>query len=263
MGILNVTPDSFSDGGRFETLDAAVARARQMIDEGADIIDIGGESTRPGADPVPADVERERVIPVLKAIRAFSDIPVSVDTSSPEVIEAAAQAGASMINDVRALRRDGALAAAAATGLPICLMHMKGDPKTMQADPHYDDVVSEVIDFFMSRIGACESAGIDRDRLVLDPGFGFGKTPAHNLTLVNRLGMLKDLGRPLLVGLSRKSTIAKILAGGSADLVLGSVAGAVVAVLRGADIVRVHDVGPTVQALRVTTAIQRENISGN
>lgn len=261
MGILNVTPDSFSDGGRFFSEGAATAHAHSMIADGADIIDVGGESTRPGAEPVSVQTELDRVIPVIEAIRRFSDIPVSVDTSTPEVIHAAALAGASLVNDVRALRRDGALAAAAETGLPICLMHMQGDPKTMQMDPKYTNLIDDIRSFFEARIEACEKCGIDISRLLLDPGFGFGKTPEHNLTLINRLADFTSLGRPLLVGLSRKSTIAKVLGDPEQDRLYASLAGAVLAVRNGASIVRVHDVGPTVQAIKMTSAISQEKIA--
>lgn len=254
MGILNVTPDSFSDGGRYTGLDRALAHARRMIDEGADIIDIGGESTRPGAEPVAPEEELRRTIPVIEALRRETDIPVSIDTSTPEVMYAAATAGANLINDVRALRRDGALQAAADTGLPVCLMHMQGEPKTMQDDPRYDDVVGDICRFFLDRMEQCERLGISPERVILDPGFGFGKTPEQNLELIRRLGEFVALGRPVLVGLSRKSTIGSIV--GRDERLFGSVAGALIAVQRGASIVRVHDVAPTVDALRVSRAIE-------
>jgi dihydropteroate synthase len=260
MGILNVTPDSFSDGGEFQTRDLAVARAREMIAEGVDIIDIGGESTRPGADAVALDTEIERVIPVIKALRQESDIPISIDTRKPAVMAAAAHAGADLINDVRALQEKDALSVARDSGLAVCLMHMRGDPANMQLAPDYADVVAEVSAFLYERLAACEAAGIARERLCVDPGFGFGKTPNHNLRLVNRLDEIGKLGVPVLVGLSRKSTIARIVAGGRDDLLHGSLAGAVVAVLKGADIVRVHDVGPTVAALKVTKAVLDEQV---
>lgn len=261
MGILNVTPDSFSDGGRFNTVAAALAHSRAMIEAGADIIDVGGESTRPGALAVSLSEELERVVPVIERIRSVSDIPVSVDTSTPEVMRAAASAGASMINDVRALRRQGAVQAAAATGLPVCLMHMQGEPGTMQRAPRYHDLIGEIIAFFQERLDQCEKAGITPENVILDPGVGFGKTPAHNLQIINRLSEFRALGRPLLVGLSRKSTIAKMIGDTTRDRTFGSVAGAVMAVARGASIVRVHDVGPTVDALKVTAAIMRESIN--
>lgn len=262
MGILNVTPDSFSDGGQYFSLSHAVERALAMVDDGADIIDIGGESTRPGAAPVPPEEELRRVVPVIEAIRKVSSIPVSVDTSTAQVMHAAAEAGASMINDVRALSRPGALAAAAATGLPVCLMHMQGEPATMQQDPRYDDLPGEICAFFEARMSACEQAGIGRDRIWLDPGFGFGKTALHNLQLINRLEAFVALGRPVLVGLSRKSTIARVLGDPDRDRLVASVAGAVMAVARGASVVRVHDVGPTVEALRMASAIMQERLPG-
>lgn len=258
MGILNVTPDSFSDGGLYHTSDAALNHARQMIADGADIIDVGGESTRPGAAPVTVDEELGRVIPVIESLRREFDIPISVDTSTPAVMAAASLAGANLINDVRALRRPGALEAAAQTGLPVCLMHMQGEPDTMQADPYYDDLLGEISAFFVESMERCEAAGISRERIVLDPGFGFGKTPEHNLTLLNRLDEFLGLGRPLMMGLSRKSTIGKVLGAEMEERLIGSIAGAVIAVLRGASIVRVHDVAETVQAVRMTRAVLEE-----
>ena len=260
MGILNVTPDSFSDGGKYFSLEAALNHAGEMIAQGADIIDVGGESTRPHAEPVSASEELDRVIPVIEKICARHDVHVSVDTSTPEVMRAAAAAGAGLINDVRALRREGALRAAAETGLPVCLMHMQGEPKTMQADPHYDDLVGEIIQFFRERMVLCANSGIGTDKLILDPGFGFGKTPDHNLQLINRLAEFCALGPPVLVGLSRKSTIAKIIGDDTRDRLGGSIAGAVMAVARGASIIRVHDVAPTVDALKVAAAVMREQV---
>lgn len=256
MAILNVTPDSFSDGGKFYSVDAAVTRAIEMISEGADIIDVGGESTRPGAAAVSTEEELARVLPVIEALRRVSDVPISIDTSKAAVIEAAAAAGADLINDVYALRNPGALAAAAASGLPVCLMHMQGEPRTMQQNPHYDDLIAEIRAFFLERIAACESAGIPRSRLILDIGFGFGKTPLHNVQLINRLKAFADLERPLLVGLSRKSTIGKIVP----DRLIGSIAGALLAVEEGASMLRVHDVAATVHALRIRAAIRDESI---
>lgn len=255
MGILNVTPDSFSDGGKFLDASAASRHVEQMIEAGADIIDIGGESTRPGAEPVTVDQELERVIPVLQAIRQITDLPISVDTSTPAVMTEAAAAGIELINDVRALRREGALEAAQKTGLPLCLMHMQGDPVTMQMNPTYDDLIDDISDFFMSRIAACEAAGIDRGLLILDPGFGFGKTPQQNLQLVNELERFVSLGCPLLVGLSRKSTIGKVLGSMEEDRLIGSVTGAIWAYLRGASILRVHDVEETRIALTMARAL--------
>jgi len=262
MGILNVTPDSFSDGGKYASLDLALEHAGHMIDEGADIIDIGGESTRPGAAPVTAAEELNRVVPLVRSLRQISNIPISIDTSSPEVITAAAEAGANLINDVRSLRREGALEAAAASRLTVCLMHMQGNPETMQMDPHYVDLIADIKVFLAQRIAACLAMGIREEQLILDPGFGFGKTPEHNLRLVNCLSEFKILGRPLLVGLSRKSTLGKILDGSPGEkkqaLLFGSVAGALIAVNNGASIVRVHDVAATVAALKVRKAVEME-----
>ena len=256
MGILNVTPDSFSDGGDFATREAALRHARRMVAEGADLIDVGGESTRPGAPPVSVAEELARVIPVIEALADELAVPVSVDTSKPEVMRAAVAAGAGLINDVSALRRPGALAAAAALRVPICLMHMQGEPGTMQQDPTYGDVVAEVAAFLAGRLAACEAAGIPRERLLVDPGFGFGKTLAHNLALLRGLPRLASLGVPVLAGLSRKSMIGALLGGVPVgERLHGSVAAAVLAVERGAAIVRVHDVGPTVQALRIVAAV--------
>jgi len=256
MGILNVTPDSFSDGGDFATREAALRHARQMVADGADLIDVGGESTRPGAPPVSVAEELDRVIPVIEALAGELAVPVSVDTSKPEVMRAAVAAGAGLINDVAALRRPGALAAAAALRVPVCLMHMQGEPGTMQQDPAYGDVVAEVAAFLAGRLAACEAAGIPRERLLVDPGFGFGKTLAHNLALLRGLPRLASLGVPVLAGLSRKSMIGALLGGVPVgERLHGSVAAAVLAVERGAAIVRVHDVGPTVQALRIVAAV--------
>jgi len=258
MGILNVTPDSFSDGGRYPDPDAAVARAREMVAEGAAIVDVGGESTRPGAAPVGVDEELERVVPVVRGIRAELDVPVSVDTSKPEVIAAVAAEGAAMINDVRALREPGALEAAASADCAVCLMHMQGEPATMQDDPRYGDVVEEVCAFLEQRADACVDAGIPPDHLVLDPGFGFGKTGAHNLRLLHHLPELLDLGYPVLAGLSRKGIIGTLTGEQHApDRLAGSVAAATIAAWVGAAIVRVHDVRATVQALAVAHAVRR------
>ncbi|MFP5382992.1 MAG: dihydropteroate synthase [Gammaproteobacteria bacterium] len=258
MGILNVTPDSFSDGGRFGMPDAALARAAAMVAEGADLIDVGGESTRPGAAQVSVAEELDRVMPVVERIVLELDVCVSVDTSTPAVMRAAAAAGAHLLNDVRALRRAGALEAARDTGLPVCLMHMSGEPDTMQQDPYYDDVVAEVRDFLLQRVAACVAGGIPRARLVLDPGFGFGKTLEHNLALLRRLDELVGAGLPVLAGLSRKSMIGALLGGRPVgERLHGSVAAAMVAAMRGACILRVHDVGPTADALKVLAATAR------
>ncbi|MGK0459207.1 MAG: dihydropteroate synthase [Candidatus Azotimanducaceae bacterium] len=254
MGILNVTPDSFSDGGRFVNRDDAMRQAEKMIEGGVDIIDVGGESTRPGADPVSVLEELERVVPVVEAIRSMTNLPISVDTSTAAVMTAAAVAGASMVNDVRALRRDGALAAASATQLPVCLMHMQGDPQTMQMSPVYDDLLADIRRFFTERIEVCVKAGIPKEKIILDPGFGFGKTPQHNLKIINQLGVFSDLGCPLLVGLSRKSTIGKVLESNEEDRLIGSLVGAVWAYMRGASILRVHDVAETRAALLMARA---------
>ena len=255
MGVLNVTPDSFSDGGRFVNRDDAMRHAEKMIQGGVDIIDIGGESTRPGADSVSIAEELERVVPAIEAIRSMTDLPISVDTSAAAVMTAAAAAGASMVNDVRALRLDGALEAARATGLPVCLMHMQGDPQTMQMSPEYDDLMAVVRRFFIDRIEVCVEAGISKEKIVLDPGFGFGKTPQQNLQLVNQLDTFADLGCPLLVGLSRKSTIGKVVESIEGDRLIGSLVGAVWAYMRGASILRVHDVAETRAALLMARAL--------
>lgn len=254
MGVLNVTPDSFSDGGRFVERDAALRQARQMLDDGAAIIDVGGESTRPGAAPVSSQEECDRVLPVVEALVAELGALVSVDTSTPDVMREAAALGAGMINDVRALRRAGALEAAASTGLPVCLMHMQGEPGTMQAAPEYADVVDEVYQFLEARMAAAEAAGIDTQRLLLDPGFGFGKTDAHNLRLLAKLPRFRALGRPLLVGLSRKSMIGRITGRPVAERLAGSISLALMAAERGAHILRVHDVRETVDALALLKA---------
>jgi len=256
MGVLNVTPDSFSDGGRFFSVEAAVEQGLRMAEEGAALIDVGGESTRPGADPVDVAEELRRVIPVIERLAAARRALISVDTSKPEVLRAAAVAGASLVNDVRALREPGALAAAAASGCAVCLMHMQGEPRTMQLAPHYDDVVGEVRAFLAARVAACRSAGIDAGRLAVDPGFGFGKTLEHNLALLRRLPEIAADGPPVLVGLSRKSMVVTLTERRSGERLSGSVALAVIAALNGARIIRAHDVAPTVDALRVTAAVQ-------
>jgi len=266
MGIVNTTPDSFSDGGALYRegaldLEQAFAHARRLCAEGAAILDIGGESTRPGSSPVSLQEEQDRVLPLVERVAAELDVVISVDTSSPEVMREAAALGAGLINDVRALTREGALAAAAATGLPVCLMHMQGQPDSMQAAPSYTDVVADVRSFLGARVAACIGAGIDQRRLLLDPGFGFGKTVAHNLQLLDRLAELAMDGLPLLVGLSRKSLIGKVLdreAQGrlAEDRLPASVALAVLAVERGAAIVRAHDVAATADALAMCAALR-------
>lgn len=264
MGVVNVTPDSFSDGGTLYSdnalsVAAAVDRAAQMVAEGASIIDVGGESTRPGADAVSVDEELSRVVPVIEALRARFGVAVSIDTSTPQVIAAAAQAGAGLINDVRALQREGALEAAADTGLPICLMHIQGEPKTMQQEPHYDDLFGEISDYFAQRITACEAVGIARDKLILDPGFGFGKTLQHNLQLLKNMQRLQSFGLPLLVGMSRKSMIGNTLNKPVDERLYGGLAVAVMALERGASIVRTHDVAATVDALAMAHAVMAES----
>lgn len=256
MGILNVTPDSFSDGGRFIAREQALAHARAMVAEGAGIIDIGGESTRPGAQAVSVDEELARVIPVIEAVRGELDVVISIDTSKAAVMTAAVAAGAGLINDVRALREAGAVQAAAAAAVPVCLMHMQGEPRTMQQQPHYSDVVSEVRDFLVERAECCVQAGISRAQIVIDPGFGFGKTLAHNLQLLRGLPLLAEAGYPLLAGLSRKSMIGALLDLPVEQRQNPSVALATLAVWLGARIVRVHDVAATVQAVRICHALQ-------
>ena len=252
MGILNVTPDSFFDGGRYTNLSAGLKHAEAMIEAGADIIDVGGESTRPGAAPVTEAEELARVMPVLEAIKQRFPVPLSVDTSTPSVMRSALAIGVEMINDVRALTREGALAACAEGDAYIVLMHMQGTPATMQRTPQYTDLFGEINQFFEDRISACSEAGIDASRLILDPGFGFGKTLEHNFKLVNGLDQFLGHGLPLLMGLSRKRSIAET----ASDVVAGSVAGHLLAVLAGASIVRVHDVGPMVSAVQVYKAIK-------
>lgn len=257
MGILNATPDSFSDGGRFAHLEHGLRHALSMIESGADIIDIGGESTRPGALPVTEQEELDRVLPLLEKIRTETDVLISIDTSSPRLMTEAANYGANLLNDVRALQRPGALVAAAATGLPVCLMHMQGEPDTMQEKAQYDDVVVNVRDFLQARIEACEQAGITKERLLIDPGFGFGKTVEHNYQLLNRLAELLSLNMPILTGLSRKAMIGFATQQEHADQrVIGSVAGALMCLQNGASVVRVHDVAETMQAVAVMKAMR-------
>lgn len=258
MGVVNVTPDSFSDGGLFLDADAAIAHARRLVEEGADILDIGGESSRPGADPLPLEEELRRVLPVLKGCVALGK-PVSVDSYKPEVMQAAVAGGAAMLNDIWGFRRPGAFGAACAAareGVALCIMHMQRDPQNMQRDPYYEDVVREVSDFLRERIAAFEAAGVPHDQLVSDPGFGFGKTVQHNLQLLRNLKQIADLGVPLLAGLSRKSTIGAITGRGPGERLVGSVAAALIAAQNGATILRVHDVAATRDALAVWAAVR-------
>ena len=255
MGIVNVTPDSFSDGGRHDTVEAAVAHGLRLAREGADVLDVGGESTRPGAEAVSLADELARVVPVIERLARETSLPISVDTSKPEVMRAAVAAGAGMINDVYALHREGALDAAAALGVPVVLMHMLGEPRGMQDAPHYDDVVSDVHRFLAERLFACEMAGIPKKNLAVDPGFGFGKTLDHNLRLLRQLSRLADLGVPVLAGLSRKRSLGEITGRGVDERVHASVAAAVLAAEYGARIIRVHDVAATVDAMKVWAAV--------
>lgn len=255
MGILNVTPDSFSDGGRFSQLDAALRHAEAMVVAGATLIDVGGESTRPGARAVSPTEELERVAPIVERIHRELDVIISVDTSTPAVMRESARLGAGLINDVRALQRDGALDAAAATGLPVCLMHMLGEPGTMQNDPHYHDVTREVGEFLVERLDQCAAAGIAAQRIILDPGFGFAKTLAHNLSLFKHMEALHALGRPLLVGVSRKSMIGNALGRPVGERLYGGLALAALAITKGARILRVHDVVETMDVVRMIAAV--------
>jgi dihydropteroate synthase len=257
MGVVNVTPDSFSDGGLHFDIGSAIAHGLALAAAGADLLDVGGESTRPGAEPVPVEEELRRVIPVIEALAARTSLPISVDTSRPEVIRAAVAAGAGLVNDVRALRLPGALEAVAATGAAVCLTHMQGEPGTMQQDPRYDDVVGEIQRFLAERILACQFSGIDKRQILVDPGFGFGKTLEHNLVLLARLREFRVLDCPLLVGLSRKRMIGALTGRAvPAERVAGSVAAALIAVQHGADVVRVHDVAETREALAVWAGLQ-------
>ncbi|MGQ4659886.1 dihydropteroate synthase [Lysobacter sp. F6437] len=256
MGIVNVTPDSFSDGGAHDSVDAAVAHGLRLVEEGADILDIGGESTRPGANDVSGEEELRRVIPVIKRLALETTLPISIDTSKPGVMRAAVAAGAGMVNDVCALRNDGALAAAAELGVPVVLMHMQGEPRSMQANPQYDDVVSEVFRFLAERIFAAEMAGIAKKRIVVDPGFGFGKNLQHNLALLAQLQRFDELGVPLLAGMSRKRMIGELTAHDDPrQRIHGSVAAHLIAAQRGARLLRVHDVAAMVDALKVWDAV--------
>lgn len=255
MGIVNVTPDSFSDGGKFSSTNLAVAHGLQLIAEGADILDVGGESTRPGATPVSLDEELSRVIPVIEALHARSAVPLSIDTYKPEVMRAAIAAGADIVNDIRALQEDGALEVVANSDAGVCLMHMQGTPQTMQINPSYTDVVEEVKQFLTDRMHAAIAHGVARERIVLDPGFGFGKTTAHNIALIQHLDALADIGQPLLVGLSRKAVLGKIAGGDESQRLHAGIAASVISAMKGAKIVRVHDVKATVDALKMVAVV--------
>jgi dihydropteroate synthase len=255
MGVLNVTPDSFSDGGRFVGRDAALRQAEAMARDGAAIIDVGGESTRPGAADVPEQAELDRVLPVIEAVVSAVGVPVSIDTSKPAVMRAAVAAGAAMINDIRALREDGALQAAVELQCPVCLMHMQGEPRTMQDEPEYRDIVAEVGEFLADRVRACVAAGLAEEQIIVDPGFGFGKTPRHNIELLANLRQLRALGRPILAGLSRKSTLGELTGRDVEERMPASIAAAVIAVIEGAAMIRAHDVRETVDALQVAAAV--------
>lgn len=260
MGILNVTPDSFSDGGQFISAPRALDHAARMVREGAAIIDVGGESTRPGAASVSEQEELDRVVPMVELLKRELDVAISVDTSTAAVMTAAASAGAHMLNDVRSLQRPGAMLAAAKSGLPVCLMHMQGEPDFMQNSPRYTEVVPEVIHFLQGRIDACVAAGIDKGRILLDPGFGFGKSLEHNLQLMNQLQQLVALGMPVLVGVSRKSMIGAVLNKPVNERLYGSLSLAVISIQKGARIIRAHDVAATVDAVRMTSAVMQESL---
>ena len=255
MGILNATPDSFSDGGQFIELPDAMKHVAQMVSEGADIIDVGGESTRPGAQPVSAENELQRVIPVIENIVKEFDVAISIDTSKPEVMRAAVQAGAHMVNDVNALRADTATQVCAELAVPVCLMHMQGEPRVMQNNPQYENVVDDIVVFFQQRMACCVQSGIDKQNIILDPGFGFGKSLAHNLSLLKHLDAFHSLTRPLLIGISRKSMLGTILESQVDERLFASVSAAVLAYTKGASIFRVHDVKATVDALKVCMAV--------
>ncbi len=257
MGVLNVTPDSFSDGGKFFATDAAIRQAERMFAAGAAIVDVGGESTRPGAGQISEDEELDRVIPVIETISDGTDIAVSIDTSKPGVMRAAVNAGASMINDVYALRQDGAVEAASELDVAVCLMHMQGEPGTMQENPGYQDIPGDILDFLSKRITACRDAGIDDEKIVIDPGFGFGKTHEHNVRLLASLDRFQELGMPLLVGLSRKSTLGALTGKDVEERLPAGIAAAILAVERGAHIVRTHDVDETIDALKIASAVMQ------
>lgn len=259
MGIVNVTPDSFSDGGQHFQHDAALAHAQRLIAEGAGIIDIGGESTRPGAQPVGVQEELDRVLPIIEGLRG-APVPISIDTCKPQVMQAAIAAGVQMVNDINALQDAAAMNAVAAGNVAVCLMHKQGNPQTMQTQPQYQNAVAEVGEFLRERIAAAEAAGIGRERIVIDPGFGFGKTLAHNLDLLRHLGKLRELGVPVLAGLSRKSMLGALTGREAGDRVAASVAAALIAVQHGASIVRVHDVRETVDALKIWNAINESEL---
>ncbi len=256
MGIVNVTPDSFSDGGRFASTDLAVKHALQLVEEGADILDIGGESTRPGATPVGLDEELSRVIPVISTLRNLVNVPLSIDTYKPAVMREAMTAGADLVNDVKALQEEGAIEAVADSQVGICLMHMQGNPLTMQMDPIYNNVVEEVKVFLAERLNLCKKKGIHKNRILLDPGFGFGKLTTHNIALIQQLEFLLSLGQPLLVGLSRKAVLGKLVGGDESQRLYAGIAASVISAMKGASIVRVHDVKATVDALKVVHAVQ-------
>lgn len=259
MGVLNVTPDSFSDGGRFNGFDKARRQAERMAIAGAAIIDVGGESTRPGSSDVSDAQELDRVVPIIEAIRESSEIPVSIDTSKASVMRAAVAAGASMVNDVLALQGPGSLAAVVDLSVPVCLMHMRGRPRTMQIEPHYDNVAEDVTAFLRKRVAECRDAGIGQDMIVVDPGFGFGKTHAHNVELLANLRQLERIGVPILVGLSRKSTLGEITGRDVEQRLPASLSAAVIAAMQGAQIIRAHDVQETVDAMRVVSAVMEAN----
>ncbi len=258
MGIVNVTPDSFSDGGRYNSVELAVQRAREMVADGAAFVDVGGESTRPGAAPVSEQEELDRVCPVVEAIAREVDTVISVDTSTPSVIRETARLGAGLVNDVRALEREGAVDAAVEAGLPVCVMHMKGAPGTMQQNPEYRHVVRDVATYLMDRVRVCEAAGIPAEKILLDPGFGFGKTLEHNLQLLATLEQLRVLGYPLLVGMSRKTMLGQITGREVSERLPASLAVATISALKGASVIRVHDVRETVDAVRVVEAMQAQ-----
>lgn len=256
MGIVNVTPDSFSDGGKYASTEHAIEQGLTLVEQGAAILDIGGESTRPGATPVPLDEELMRVIPVIEGLAHRANVPISIDTYKPEVMRAAIAAGASIVNDVFALQQHGALEVVAAGDAGVCLMHSQGTPQTMQIDPQYQDVVREVADFLQSRMAAAEAVGIPRNRIMLDPGFGFGKRSVHNLALLQELNAICALGQPVLAGLSRKSILGQVTGSDVASRLHSSIAAAVIAAVKGARILRVHDVKATVDALKIVTAVE-------